>query len=194
MDNTYTTFKIHPSIGIARLGNTEDDFYLTPEQPGTLPIACDEMGREQKDSKGNPIRVSSFKDSSDLSKIKKQAARFRVFAYKSEKDTQGEEIKIGGTYDFVYQTAVTAPRIVQGKVTDIDWTVHLANKKASWYEFQETNGQQGYAPNHPLRNPEVTQPDLRRQLIIDPGPLTVNLKNNKGAFAKFGSESKKNGY
>ncbi|WP_027394892.1 LodA/GoxA family CTQ-dependent oxidase [Aquimarina latercula] len=191
MDNTYTTFKIHPSIGIARLGNTEDDFYLTPEQPGTLPIACDEMGREQKDSKGNPIRVSSFKDSSDLSKIKKQAARFRVFAYKSEKDTQGEEIKIGGTYDFVYQTAVTAPRIVQGKVTDIDWTVHLANKKASWYEFQETNGQQGYAPNHPLRNPEVTQPDLRRQLIIDPGPLTVNLKNNKGAFAKFGSESKK---
>lgn len=192
MDKSYTTFKIHPAIGIARLGNTSDDFYLCPEQPGALPIACDEMGREKKDKDGNLIRVSSFKDSNDLSKIKKQGARFKIFAYDSDEDTVGEEIEKGGTYNFIYQTVVTAPRIVQGKVTDIDWTVHLANKKASWYEFQETNGEHGYAPDHALRNPEVDQPDLRRQLIIDPGPLTVNLKNNSGAFAKFGSESKKN--
>ncbi len=191
MDKSYTTFKIHPSIGIARLGNTEDDFYLAPEQPGALPIDCTEMGKEKKDKKGNPIRVDSFKDSNDLSKIKKQAARFRIFAYDGEGDTNGTEIKLGGTYNFIYETPVTAPTQVQGTVTDIDWTVHLANKKASWYEFQETNGMHGYAPDHPLRNPEVTQPDLRRQLIIDPGPLTVNLTKNKGAFAKYGSEIKK---
>ena len=190
MSTSYTTFKIHPSIGIARLGNS-DQFYIAPEQPGTLPIDCDASGNEKQDKSGNPIRVTSFKDDNDLSKIKKQAARFRVFAYEDENDKEGKEIQIGGKYQFIYQTAVSAPRLVEGTVTDIDWTVHLANKKASWYEFQETNGQHGYAPDHPLRNPEVTQPDLRRQLIIDPGPVTVNLKNNQGAFAKFGSESKK---
>lgn len=191
MSTSYTTFKIHPSIGIARLGNS-DQFYIAPEQPGTLPIACDNAGKETIDENGNPVRVSSFKEDNDLSKIKKQAARFRVFAYDDDKDENGKEIVVGGKYNFIYQTAVSAPRIVEGTVTDIDWTVHLANKKASWYEFQETNGQHGYAPDHPLRNPEVNQPDLRRQLIIDPGPVTVNLKNNQGAFAKFGSESKKN--
>jgi hypothetical protein len=191
MSNSYTNFKIHPSIGIARLGNAEDNFYLSPEQPGTLPILCDEMGREQKDKHGHPVRISSFKDSSDLSKVLKQGARFRVFAYEDDTDLEGKEIEIGGIYNFIIQNAVTAPNIVKGKVTDIDWTVHLANKKSSWYEFLETDGQQGYAPDHPLRNPEVTQPDLRRQLITDPGPLTVNLKNNTGHFAKYGSESKK---
>jgi hypothetical protein len=192
MSKSYTTFKIHPSIGIARLGNAEDNFYLAPEQPGVLPIACDEKGREQKDKSGNPIRIKSFKDPNDLSKILKQGARFRIHAYQDEDDLIGKEIKLGGTYNFIYQNPVTAPMLVEGTVTDIDWTVHLANKKSSWYEFQETNGQQGYSPDHALRNPEITQPDLRRQLITDPGPLTVNLKNNTGSFAKYGSESKKN--
>lgn len=191
MDNTYTTFKIHPSIGIARLGNTDEDFYLCPEQPGTLPIACDETGQEKTDKDGNLIRVSSFKSSDNLSQIKKQAARFKVFAYESENDSEAKEIKIGGTYSFIFQTAVTAPTTVQGTVTDIDWTVHLANKKSSWYEFQETNGMHGYSKKHPLRNPKVKHPDLRRQLITDPGPLTVNLKNSTGHFAKYGSETKK---
>ncbi|MDC8005538.1 LodA/GoxA family CTQ-dependent oxidase [Aureisphaera galaxeae] len=191
MSKAYTTFKIHPGIGFARLGNTEDDFYLCPEQLGELPIACNELGQEKVDANGNLVRVSQFKDSNDLSKIKKQAARFKIFAYSDKEDEVGEEIKIGGTYDFIYETAVTAPTIVKGKVTDIDWTVHLANKKASWYEFQETNGMHGYEPSHPLRNPEVTQPDLRRQLIIDPGPLTVSLKHSRGEFAKFGTDSKK---
>ena len=38
-------FKIHPAIGMARLGDSESDFYLSPEQPGNLPIACDTEGR-----------------------------------------------------------------------------------------------------------------------------------------------------
>lgn len=190
MSDLQTTFKIHPSIGIARLGNTDDDFYLSPEQPGALPIACDDEGREYIDKNGQPKRVSNFKDGSDLSLLKKQAARFRVYAY-AEGEEDGEEIQVGGTYNFIYETPATAPTIVQGTVTDIDWTVHLANKKASWYDFQENDGSEGYAPDHPLRNPEITQPDLRRQLIIDPGPVTVNLDNSHGTFAKFGSAAEK---
>ena len=101
MSKSYTTFKIHPSIGIARLGNS-DQFYIAPEQPGALPIACDTSGKEKQDANGNPVRVSSFKDDNDLSKIKKQAARFRVFAYADEGDSEGKEIQVGGKYNFIY--------------------------------------------------------------------------------------------
>ncbi|WP_459212117.1 LodA/GoxA family CTQ-dependent oxidase [Aquimarina rhabdastrellae] len=190
MSTHNTTFKIHPSIGIARLGNAQDNFYLAPEQPGARPIECDEMGRETFDKDGNPVRVANFKDENDLSKIRKQAARFKIFAYKDENDTEGTEVLKGHTYNFVNISSITAPTTVQGTVTDINWTVHLANKKASWYAFKQTQGLHGYAPDHPLRNPEVTQPDLRRQLIIDPGPLTVNLKHHLGHFARFDSDLK----
>ncbi len=178
-----TLFKIHPSIGIARLGNS-DEFYLAPEQPGALPIECDADGIEQHDTKGQPVRVSSFKETGDLSRLKRQAARFRIFAYTEESPDSGEEIKIGGNYGFIVNTAVTAPTAVVGTVQDIQWTVHLANKKSSWYEFQETDGMHGYAASHPLRNPEVTQPDQRRQLITDPGPQTVSLQSPNAEFAK----------
>lgn len=177
-----STFKIHPAIGIARLGNS-DDFYLAPEQLGTLPVECDDEGKEIREN-GEPKRVENFKDADDLSKIKRQAARFRVFHYASDQDQQGEEIKIGGQYEFILQFATTALKKVKGTVTDIQWTVHLANKKSSWYEFAETDGMHGYGPDHPLRNPTVTQPDKRRQLITDPGPQTVSLEAPKAFFAK----------
>lgn len=178
-----TTFRIHPSIGIARLGNS-DAFYLAPEQPGALPIECDSEGIEQQDANGQPLRVSSFKESGDLSKIKRQAARFRIFVYSGDQRVSDEEIRIGGQYPFVVTSSTTAPTAVQGTVTDIVWTVHLANKKSSWYEFQETDGMHGYSASHPLRNPTVTQPDQRRQLITDPGPQKVSLKNPRAEFAK----------
>lgn len=183
MSQTTTLFKIHPGIGIARLGNS-DEFYLAPEQPGALPIECDADGVEQQDNKGQPIRVSNFKEEGDLSKLKRQAARFRIFAYADETSESGREIEIGKTYRFVINSSTTAPTPVEGVVEDIQWTVHLANKKSSWYEFLETDGMHGYSPSHPLRNPTVTQPDLRRQLITDPGPQQVSLKSPRAEFAK----------
>ncbi|GAB4198840.1 MAG: LodA/GoxA family CTQ-dependent oxidase [Wenzhouxiangellaceae bacterium] len=177
-----TTFKIHPAIGIARLGNS-DQFYLTPEQPGALPIECDDQGREITDDKGQPVRVSEFKESGDLSKIKRQAARFRVFAYEGGDDA-GSEIKLGETFTFTLESNVTGRQKVKGTIKDIIWQVHLANKKASWYQFQETDGMHGYSAAHPLRNPQVTQPDQRRQLIIDPGPQSVSLSKPAAQFAQ----------
>ena len=36
---------IHPAIGIARVGNSPDEYYFGPEIPGGLPIAPDEITR-----------------------------------------------------------------------------------------------------------------------------------------------------
>ncbi|MGH8477427.1 MAG: LodA/GoxA family CTQ-dependent oxidase [Methylococcales bacterium] len=178
-----TTFKIHPAIGIARLGNSEQ-FYLSPEQPGALPIECDAQGRELTDPQGQPIRVQNFKEEGNLSMIKRQASRFRVFAYEGNADSGGREIKLDESFTFTLETTTTGRQLVQGKVKDIVWQVHLANKKASWYSFQETDGMHGYAADHPLRNAEITQPDRRRQLIIDPGPQSVSLAKPEAQFAK----------
>ena len=34
------TYSIHPAIGIARLGNSSDSFYIAPERTGAPPIDC----------------------------------------------------------------------------------------------------------------------------------------------------------
>ena len=57
-----TTYKIHPAIGIARVGNSPDEFFVGPERIGELP-----------DPPGG------FKDAS--CRVKRQAARFRIFAH-----------------------------------------------------------------------------------------------------------------
>ena len=55
-----TGISIHPAIGIARVGNS-DEWFVGPERPAV-----------------NPVPEGGYKDQSG--KIKKQAVRFRVFA------------------------------------------------------------------------------------------------------------------
>src|ERR1044071_870567 len=57
-----TVYKIHPAIGIARVGNSPDDFFIGPERIGEEP---------------NP--PGGFKDAQ--CRVKRQAARFRIFAH-----------------------------------------------------------------------------------------------------------------
>ena len=58
------------------------------------------------------------------------------------------------------------------------------NKKASWYKFKQLEGEHGYAPSHPLRNADVTDPLERQKLIIDPGPQTIVGKCSNAEFAR----------
>ena len=71
-------YEIHQKVGVARLGNSPTEFYLAPESVGGLPIACDLSGNESGSF------VHQFKDS--LGRIKRQAAKFRIF----EKDGNDE--------------------------------------------------------------------------------------------------------
>jgi hypothetical protein len=173
-------FKIHPAIGIARLGDSPTEFCLAPEKPMGLPTKCDSQGRAQLDAKGQEQPVDTFKDS--MGRIKRQAARFRVYVYNDANDTQGRELKIGDTIQMVkWQTG----DLLTGRVLDIEWTVYLANKKASWYQFKELQGEHGYAPDHPLRNASITDPTARQRLIIDPGPQTVSYSQSSPRQAEF---------
>lgn len=173
------TFKIHPAIGIARVGNSPNSFYLAPEEAGQLPIDCDGDGNALMPD-GNEQPITNFKD--DQQRIRRQAARFRVYVYDDESGQQGKEVEIGQTISMVNPKS---GQLMTGEVVDIEWTVYLANKKACWYEFKQTAGEHGYAPDHPLRNADITGDTARVQLIIDPGPQTVSYTNKKQRTAQF---------
>jgi hypothetical protein len=43
-------YAVHPTIGIARVGNSEHEFYLAPELPGEIPRSARRLqGRNRRD-------------------------------------------------------------------------------------------------------------------------------------------------
>ncbi len=169
-NSTIPVYRIHPGIGIARLGDSPDEFCISPETPASLPIACDEQGNPLLSSNGeSEVSITKFKDNEG--RIKRQAARFQLYVYDDENPhgrplKLGDKIKGGGNH---------------GTLIDIQWQVYLANKKASWYEFNATDGEHGYEENHPRRNASITDAEARQMLIIDPGPQIVNATDRRAA-------------
>jgi hypothetical protein len=160
------TYVIGPSIGVARLGNSQSGFYVEPEAIGGLPVECDPQGNVQP----GPVFVTKFKDNEGA--VKRQAARFRIFRVAND----GNPIEL--TLD-------------SSDVQSISWTVHLANKKAAWYEFSQLQGNLLYGPQNSYakqgvqrRNAKIKDKEARRKLIIDPGPRTVAGRNKHLSFDK----------
>ena len=129
-------YVIHPGLGIARVGDSPDEFFVGPEAPDW-----------------RPTPNGGYKDA--LGRVKRQAARFRIYEY----DEDGKVVR---------------------EVTDADatisWTVHLANKKAAWFKFVGRYGWEDPA-KHVLRNRTIQgdlPPDSRTDLIIDPGPRSIS--------------------
>jgi L-Lysine epsilon oxidase N-terminal/L-lysine epsilon oxidase C-terminal domain len=166
------TYKIHPGIGIARLGNSDTHFYLAPETPAGLPMECYGNGNQRFGPDGvTPVLVTTFRDAQG--RIKRQAARFQVFVY-DEASPKGRPLKIGDKVEGGGN---------HGTLTGIRWQVYLANKKACWYQFDTTLGEHGYPPDHPRRNAGVSP---RSRLIIDPGPRTVDGNKRRASFDRTG--------
>lgn len=97
MPPSFVYGRIFPPIGIARLGNSDSESFVGPDSPGIVP-----------DPSGG------YKD--EESRIKRQAARFRVYGF----DSAGMPTEL--TLD-------------HPSIAAIIWTVQLANKKAEWYRF-----------------------------------------------------------
>ena len=69
-------YSIHPAIGIGRVGNSLDSFYLAPETTGGLPFEADANGNPVLQN-NQPVTVSQFKDS--LGRVRRQAAKFQIY-------------------------------------------------------------------------------------------------------------------
>lgn len=177
-----TRYAVHPAVGVARLGNSPDSFYLEPETIGGLPVECTRDGVPLMKN-GKPVFTQQFKD--DDGRIRRQAAQFRVFAFDSNDPSDpGREITLDDP-----------------AVESIEWTVHLANKKAAWYNNDEFIGcvylagdphiehdnPSNYYPDPTkdgtLRNQNIEGEAKRRsELILDYGPRTVTRANRSAKF------------
>ena len=164
-------YRIHPAIGIARIGDSPDEFCISPETPAALPIACDNKGNPLLSPDGKQVEtVKTFKDKEG--RIKRQAARFQIYVY-DDKSPEGRPLEVGAPIEGGGN---------RGTLIDIQWRVYLANKKSVWYQFNQLEGEHGYLPGHPLRNPDITDADARQCLIIDPGPQVVDKEHRTATF------------
>ena len=167
-NSTLPVYRIHPGIGIARVGDSPDGFCLSPEKPAALPTDCDALGNARLSPDGQTeLPIKQFKDAQG--RIKRQAARCQIYVYDEDNPAGrplrlGDAIKGGGNH---------------GTLVDIQWQVYLANKKAEWYEFDALAGEHGYGPKHQRRNADITDAEARQQLIIDPGPQVVESTDER---------------
>jgi len=93
-----TTFRIHPAIGIARLGNAP-----LPEPSPPAPDGSWFYGPENVDD------PPQDRYKADRGRVKKQAARFRIYEFSDDK----------------------LVREVTSRDAEIEWEVHLANRRAT---------------------------------------------------------------
>lgn len=129
-----THVRIHPGIGVARVGNSKSGYYIGPEVSNPVPTP-----------------FGSTRDAGGA--IKRQAARFRVYGY----DKNGNVVA----------------EIQQSENSSVEWSVHVANKKAAWYEFNAAMDIPATVNlTVPLRNPEV-KGSGRAALAIDPGEKKI---------------------
>lgn len=125
---------IHPAIGIARVGNSQDDYFIGPQviHPKPRPLGF------YRDAYGA---------------LKREACEFRIYGYNAAGEVVSE------------LTADSA---------DISWSVHVANGKAAWYQWQIAMDIPEAADIVlPLRNATVTSRDT---LTIDCGKQTISGK------------------
>lgn len=103
-------YRIHPAIGIARVGDSPNEYFVGPEAPGVPPSL------NRPDATHDPN--AGYKD--DQGRIKRQGARFRI--YEHTLDDAG---------------ATTRVREITADDARIEWEVHLENRKAAALKFQE---------------------------------------------------------
>ncbi len=133
---------IQPAIGVARIGNSPDGYVLGPEVTHPKPL----MAGTGAGPHGSPYRDKE-------GRLLPQAARFRIYGV----NAKGRIIR-----------ELTAP---EGEA-EIDWSLHLANKKSAWYTFQLALDIPEAASADPttLRNPTVSD---REALMLDAGKQSL---------------------
>ena len=128
--------RIHPAIGVARVGNSEE-YFIGPEVP-------------------NPVHAPKGGYRDNEGRLKRQAARFRIYGYDSAGQVVGE------------LTAANA---------EISWNVYVANKKGAWYNFDfALDLPEGANQSSPRRNSAIQGTD-REGLVIDPKAREISGVN-----------------
>ncbi len=143
---TLTKLKIHPSIGVARIGNHPTEYFIGPEVPNGF-IKPDQIGG---------FKTEDTVDSNIL-KIKRQGARFRVFAHYDDGSIKE----------------------LNSENSQVTWKVKIANTKARGKGFY---GRFDMAAQR--RNDFVQNETDRKSLGLEPGELVISGNGRAETFEK----------
>ena len=165
--NSVTKVAIYPAIGIARVGNSPEEYFIGPTIPGVPATDPDEF----RDGQG---------------RIKRQAPKFFIYGLDHDGNILGELNESHGV--------------------TIDWRVEVANKKASWYNFdialdipaaEGVYNEDGVYQNPPgpsvksaKRNIDFVSDDDRKKLMIEGGVHNIcgpNQNENGGSHQFVGT-------
>ena len=199
-------YKIHPAIGIARVGDS-DEYYIAPETAGARPSEY-----------SNPVNAGHFRDQEN--KLLKQAARFKVYRYE-DGDTVGEEVVIGQGgisqiewtawvankkpvwYQFKQQTGSGMGPYPASNQPDFNSEYPYAMVNDPGYETNNVYNPGTYDPNTDTYNPTYPNrpynplrynlelgltpepgngPLVRQRTILDPGKKILNGANQQQEF------------
>ncbi len=134
---------IHPAIGIARVGNSPDEWFLGPEVPGP-----------------HPIPEGGFKDSAG--RIKRQAARFRLYGLDGDGQVVAEVTSVDADIQWRVHLANT-----KAAWYNFDVALDVPSAKG----LPPAPLEDAPTPTRSLRrNASIVE---RAGLRIDPGPRTI---------------------
>ena len=153
-------YRIHPAIGIARVGNAApSEYFLGPERPNQRIKRSPDVGTAVP-----PFKTDGL--------VKRQAARFRVWEY----------LEDGGVFSPSREVSLE-----DQDVAELTWTVHLANRKASFFKFDGLSGSPQRGPN-PHRRNDVDGRDVRT-LEIDPLARAISGRSAEPVELSQGTSS-----
>ena len=201
-----TRYRVHPAIGVARVGDSPD-YYLAPETAGGLPTIYSSAS----------TNLDAFRDKDG--KLLKQGVRFKVFRY-DDANPDGVEVKAGqdgiksiiwyaypankkaAWFQFQQQTgsaqgpyssdSTPNPNAPYAFVNDKGYD---ANNAANPYKGSGPTNPK--APSNPLRynvsldtseDPATINDANRRKLILDPGTAYVTNPGDRQEFTLSASE------
>ena len=145
-------YRIYPPIGIARIGNSETEFFIAaevPESPGT------ELQGNGTETPVTEYKTGNNGNAATSFQVKRQAARFRLYEF--------DDVASPGS------------RAVLPAGATVEWSVHLVNKKDA---VQRPNSPPSNPPNSIVvqagRENRIIDSTLRNISGSQPGPVKLS--------------------
>jgi hypothetical protein len=161
MKTVHRVYRIHPAIGIARMGDStaagEEGYFIGPEVPNFdfVPGPYDASGT----GRGN------YRDRSN--KIRREGARFRIYEYAYSEINRSEPIMV---------------REITSRDAEIVWEVEIGNRKS----FTENNTKVPNLPGPVEHDGTTGQVDIVGSIFGDQVKLATLLRDAEGRLIVLG--------
>jgi hypothetical protein len=180
-------FRIHPAMGVARVGNSADQYFIgaekesddTPTTFFTLNVADpSKMPASAPVHRGDNIYKDAKTITTAKGQVRRQAARFYIYEYREVNDAAGGK-------KWVWVREVTTAE------AEIKWTVKLANKKGNFFKFHGPDMSSGNRAAPTIEPPEQSITVKRN---FDPSKDAMKTRTMRAGSGRFDDKGEEMAY